>query len=463
MIGTTLAHYEIEGRLGEGGSGVVYRGRDLRLDREVAIKVLADALRDDELAWARLLREARLASQLNHPHIAAIYDLGEEDGCAYIVMEYVEGLALSDIIPFGGMPSEQLGRYMAQIGSALGFAHDHGVIHGDLKGSNIIVTSEGDIKLLDFGLGRRIPRNGMAEVSSSCLTLADGGATAGTLPYLAPEVLRGQPFQPRERCVGAGSAALPNGYRRATLQRGHAVRIERGNHGGRASQARRTARAAPSHTAHLSREGPQGPPDPSARTQQRARGKPRGDRAPIVSRAGRNANNCRGTNGCTSRCAQASLVVGGGRNCARSFVAGGRLRTARLGSAASSPAESPVPGAQSFRGGNSRGRGLGKHELRNLPLPWHTMVRKDACGRVHDAETGSRQRLSSRRGPGLHVTDWPHGCAEVFAPGERQASGGNLVNRPRPSRSTRQCRWSCRGSRHSGRCSSRRCRSGRNS
>ncbi|MGO8817371.1 MAG: serine/threonine-protein kinase [Terriglobia bacterium] len=212
MIGTTLAHYEIEGRLGEGGSGVVYRGRDLRLDREVAIKVLADALRDDELAWARLLREARLASQLNHPHIAAIYDLGEEDGCAYIVMEYVEGLALSDIIPFGGMPSEQLGRYMAQIGSALGFAHDHGVIHGDLKGSNIIVTSEGDIKLLDFGLGRRIPRNGMAEVSSSCLTLADGGATAGTLPYLAPEVLRGHPSS-RESDVWALGVLL---YQMAT-------------------------------------------------------------------------------------------------------------------------------------------------------------------------------------------------------------------------------------------------------
>jgi eukaryotic-like serine/threonine-protein kinase len=212
MIGTTLAHYEVEGRLGEGGSGVVYRGRDLRLDREVAIKVLADALRNDELAWARLLREARLASQLNHPHIAAIYDLGEEDGCAYIVMEYVEGLALSDIIPYGGMPGEQLGRYMAQIGSALAFAHDHGVIHGDLKGSNIIVTSEGDIKLLDFGLGRRIPRNGMAEVTSSCLTLADGGATAGTLPYLAPEVLRGQPSS-RESDVWALGVLL---YQMAT-------------------------------------------------------------------------------------------------------------------------------------------------------------------------------------------------------------------------------------------------------
>jgi serine/threonine-protein kinase len=193
MIGETLAHYEIEDRLGEGGSGVVYRGCDLRLERQVAIKVLADVLRDDELAWARLLREARLASQLNHPHIAAIYDLGEEDGRAYIVMEYVEGLALSDLIPEGGMPLAQVARYAVQISGALAFAHQQGVIHGDLKGSNIIVTSEGNIKLLDFGLGRRIPRDGRAEVTSSSLPLTETGATAGTLPYLAPEVLRGNP------------------------------------------------------------------------------------------------------------------------------------------------------------------------------------------------------------------------------------------------------------------------------
>jgi len=193
MIGTTLAHYEIEGRLGEGGSGVVYRGRDLRLERPVAIKVLADALRDDELAWGRLLREARLASQLNHPHIAAIYDLGEEEGRAYIVMEYVEGLPLADLIPDEGMPLEQVERYAVQIADALAFAHEQGTLHGDLKGSNIIVTPEGNIKLLDFGLGRRIPRCGTVEVTSSCLPLAEAGATAGTLPYLAPEVLRGNP------------------------------------------------------------------------------------------------------------------------------------------------------------------------------------------------------------------------------------------------------------------------------
>lgn len=193
MIGKMLAHYGFEELLGEGGSGVVYRGRDLRLDRPVAIKVLADALREDEFAWARLLREARLASQLNHPHIAAIYDLGEDNGRAYIVMEYVEGLPLAEVIPDGGMPMEQVERYAEQIADALAFAHEHGTLHGDLKGSNIMVTPEGNIKLLDFGLGRRIPRSGTAEVSALSLPLAEVGATSGTLPYLAPEVLRGNP------------------------------------------------------------------------------------------------------------------------------------------------------------------------------------------------------------------------------------------------------------------------------
>jgi eukaryotic-like serine/threonine-protein kinase len=193
MLGKTLAHYEVGDRLGEGGSGAVYRGRDLRLDRQVAIKVLAEELRNDELAWGRLLREARLASQLNHPNIAAVYDLGEEDGHAFIVMEFVEGLPLAELIPEDGMPLEQVQRYAVQISEALAYAHQQGVMHGDLKGSNIIVTPEGKAKLLDFGLGRLIPREGIGEVTSSRLPLAEVGATGGTLPYLAPEVLRGSP------------------------------------------------------------------------------------------------------------------------------------------------------------------------------------------------------------------------------------------------------------------------------
>ena len=359
MIGKTLAHYEIEGCLGEGGSGVVYRGRDLRLEREVAIKVLADALRDDELAWARLLREARLASHLNHPNIAAIYDLGEEDGCAYIAMEYVEGLALADVIPDGGMTSEQLERYVAQIGSALAFAHTQGVIHGDLKGSNIIVTPEGNIKLLDFGLGRRIPRNGMTEITSSCLPLAAAGATAGTLPYLAPEVLRGNPTSRQSDVWALGVLTYQMATGELPFWGRHALRAERGNHGRRSAQARTIAGAAPVSAARVSGEGPHGPHPRCGRTREDTRGKPARGQAAIAGRPSGSPNPGRRATTGASRLTQPAQVVGGGRHGARRSVAGGHVRPAHLGSAASPPAESPVPGAQGLRHGKSRGEGLG--------------------------------------------------------------------------------------------------------
>jgi serine/threonine protein kinase len=193
MVEETFAHYCIEERLGAGGSGVVYRARDLRLERTVALKVLSDELRHDELAWARLLREARLASCLHHPHICSIYDLGEENGQAYISMEFIDGLPLADALEGGALSLEQVRHYATGILAALVHAHEQGVIHGDLKSHNVMVTPEGDVKLLDFGLGRRIPRQGMEQVTSSRLALAEVGATAGTLPYLAPEILRGEP------------------------------------------------------------------------------------------------------------------------------------------------------------------------------------------------------------------------------------------------------------------------------
>ena len=423
MIGTTLAHYEIEGRLGEGGSGIVYRGRDLRLDRKVAIKVLADALRDDELAWARLLREARLASSLIHPHIAAIYDLGEEDGCAYIAMEYVEGLALSDVIPFGGMPGEQLEAYAAQIGSALAFAHTHGVIHGDLKGSNIIVTLEGGIKLLDFGLGRRIPRGGMAEVTSSCLPLARDGATAGTLPYLAPEVLRGDPTSRQSDVWALGVLLYQMALGELPFQRSHAIRAERGNHGGRSSQARTTAGTAPIHVAHLSREGPLGPPRRSGRTHARARGKPRRGQTRLADCSRRSSSHDRRATRGASRSTRPAQLVGVGRNCVGGFDAGRDLRAVRLGHAASSAAKRPFPGAQSVRRGKPRGEGLGEYELFHVSLPRHPMVRTDTGGRVHDAEAGAGYRLSSRGGPGLHVRGRPHRPGEETLSSNRREVG----------------------------------------
>ncbi len=192
LVGETLAQYRVEERLGAGGSGVVYRARDLRLERPVALKVISEELRHNELAWARLLREARLASSLHHPHICGIYDLGEEDDRSYIAMEYIDGLLLSDAIQGGALSPEQVRHHGSEIAQALAHAHEQGVIHGDLKSHNVMLTTEGDVKLLDFGLGRRIPRQGMEQVTSSHLVLAEVGAMAGTLPYLAPEQLRGE-------------------------------------------------------------------------------------------------------------------------------------------------------------------------------------------------------------------------------------------------------------------------------
>ncbi len=126
------------------------------------------------------------------------------------------------------MPAEQVERYAAQIAAALAFAHEHGTIHGDLKGSNIVVTPEGNVKLLDFGLGRRIPRNGMAEVTSSCLPLAEVGATAGTLPYLAPEVLRGNPTSLQSDVWALGVLLYQMATGELPFLRRHALRTERG-------------------------------------------------------------------------------------------------------------------------------------------------------------------------------------------------------------------------------------------
>ena len=339
MVGKTLAHYEIEGCLGEGGSGVVYLGRDLRLERQVAIKVLADALRDDELAWARLLREARLASQLNHPNIAGIYDLGEEDGRAYIVMEYVEGLPLADLIPEGGMPLEQVERYAVRIAGALAFAHQQGVIHGDLKGSNIIVTPEGNIKLLDFGLGRRIPRSGMVEVTSSCLPLAEAGATAGTLPYLAPEVLRGSPTSLQSDVWALGvllyqmaTGELP--FRGATpFELSVEIMV------GTPPKLAQLPEPLQSTLRRCLEKDVHGPPTASARTRQRARGKCPQGRARLVCPRRRTPHHLRRAARGTHRLTQPAQVVGGRRSNGASGVAsGGHLRPARLGPAARSSA-----------------------------------------------------------------------------------------------------------------------------
>src|SRR6266853_1530749 len=143
--GTRLGAYEILAPLGAGGMGEVYRARDTRLEREVAVKVLPLELLHDDTARARLLREAQLAATLNHPNICTVHEVGEAGGSIYIAMELIEGRPLSDLIAerSGGLATETVARYGAQIADALAHAHEHRVIHRDLKGSNVLITPDG--------------------------------------------------------------------------------------------------------------------------------------------------------------------------------------------------------------------------------------------------------------------------------------------------------------------------------
>jgi serine/threonine-protein kinase len=187
-----LGHYLLLEQVGAGGMGEVYRARDERLDRYVAIKILPLSHRNNLPARNRLLDEARSASQLNHSHICTVYEVGEENGIAFIAMEFVAGRPLSAIIPPDGLPIEQVLRYGTQIADALAHAHQRRVVHRDLKPANVAVTSEGDAKVLDFGLATRLEIEELETMTLSRAHFAESQSLAGTLPYMAPEQLRGE-------------------------------------------------------------------------------------------------------------------------------------------------------------------------------------------------------------------------------------------------------------------------------
>jgi len=182
MIGRTLGHYQITEKLGEGGMGVVYRAHDEQLDRDVAIKVLPAASFDDPSAKARLLREARTASRLNHPHICTIHEVGEHDGQAFIAMELVEGRRLSSLLERGALPVDEVQRYGIQLADALAHAHGRSIIHRDLKSANVIITPEGRAKVLDFGLAKHQSAADLSKtVTQGMDTLTAPGMVVGTL------------------------------------------------------------------------------------------------------------------------------------------------------------------------------------------------------------------------------------------------------------------------------------------
>jgi eukaryotic-like serine/threonine-protein kinase len=195
--GDRIGVYEIIAPLGSGGMGVVYKARDTKLERLVALKFLRGSDRDGDSAETRLLREARSASALNHPHIATIYEVGESDGRAYIAMEFVEGRALSAVLERDSLAPETAVRYGLEIAAALALAHDRGIVHRDLKPANVMITTRGSVKVLDFGLARRMPGDDSSAVTVSQKPVTEESSVSGTLLYMAPETLRGEPADAR--------------------------------------------------------------------------------------------------------------------------------------------------------------------------------------------------------------------------------------------------------------------------
>jgi non-specific serine/threonine protein kinase len=196
LIGTTLAHYRVVSHLGSGGMGDVYVARDTVLDRSVALKVLPPEDAVTQHGMRRFVEEAKAASALNHPNIATIHELREADGLHFIVMEYVEGATLKTQIARGPLDASTLIRIAIQIAHALDAAHSVGVIHGDIKSSNIMMTPREHAKVLDFGLAKRTIRGAVCR--------DDPGAVMGTAPYMSPEQALGQPVDRRSDLFSLG-------------------------------------------------------------------------------------------------------------------------------------------------------------------------------------------------------------------------------------------------------------------
>jgi serine/threonine protein kinase len=204
--GTKLGPYEIQSPLGAGGMGEVYRARDTRLDRTVAVKILTDGLEGTPELRQRFDREARAVSSLNHPHICALYDVGHQNGIDYLVMEYLEGQTLAARIEKGPLPTAELLRTASQIADALDKAHRRGIVHRDLKPGNVMLTKSG-AKLLDFGLAKagEVLQGDISSSPTMTHPLTVRGTIVGTMQYMSPEQLEGKEADARSDIFSFGA------------------------------------------------------------------------------------------------------------------------------------------------------------------------------------------------------------------------------------------------------------------
>jgi tRNA A-37 threonylcarbamoyl transferase component Bud32 len=238
LVGQTLGQYRIEGVLGQGGMGVVYRAQDLRLQRPVALKLLGGDVPGDATWLKRFFLEARAAARINHPSIAQVYDVAEYEGTAYIAMELVEGKTVRDLIQSGELDLLGTIEIATQVAEGLASAHDKGIIHRDIKPANVIVTADSRVKILDFGLAKLtdpgdstvMPAGGTVDLTT--LTQTQVGAVKGTAAYMSPEQVKGQEVSARSDLFSLGvmlfemaSGQLP--FRRDTpMETMHAVAFD---------------------------------------------------------------------------------------------------------------------------------------------------------------------------------------------------------------------------------------------